>query len=175
MTDKITFFSDKPRKPRRTDLLTVLHHIAFIFGILITVDYLVTCCCSILDAIDSFQFYKAFDEPYSFAHCLNENSFASKLRMFLVVFFEFLLFVLLYRRMKINKNLPVSISCFSAILVLHTIIWLHASSLDFPESPPYITADGIGFDYYIFAVASMCASAAYLITYLLKIRSLRSK
>lgn len=175
MIIKNTFFPDKPRKKGNADILTILHRIVCISSILISAICLLRCCCTILDAIDDYQFYKAFNKPQSFSNCLDESLLASTLRMFLVVFFEFLLYVLLYRRIKINKKLPFCILYFSAMLVLHTVICLHAGSLDFPESPPYITADGVGFDYYIFSVTTIWTSAAYLITYLLKIRSLRSK
>ena len=105
----------------------------------------------------------------------NENMFIETVRMFLPVFLEFLAYYILCRKSKKSKSFFSCILYFSVMLVLHTVIWLHARSLDFPKFPPYITADGVRFDYYIYAITSIWTSATYLIMYLLRTWKHRSK
>lgn len=160
---------------KKTDVITILHRIVCILCTIIAFIYLLRCCCSFACAMDDLRVYEGLGFSYPFSHYLNENMFIETVRMFLPVFLEFLAYYILCRKSKKSKSFFSCILYFYVMLVLHTVIWLHARSLDFPKFPPYITADGVRFDYYIYAITSIWTSATYLIMYLLRTWKHRSK
>lgn len=161
--------------PKKAAVLTVLHRALCVLCVLITLVYLLRCYCAFACAIDDLRVHKGLGFSYSFMHFLKENSFVETLRMFLLVLVEFLVYTILCKRVERKKSFVGGIVYFSIMLVLHTVVWLHARSLDFPKTPPYITDDGVRFDYYIYAVTTIWLSVVYLVMYLFRVRKHQSK
>ena len=150
---------------KKPDSLSLLHRIVCFCCVLITTYYLLMCIFSICGAIQDMQKFGALGFSHPFGYYLVDNSFPEAICMCLPITSEFLFYVVLYSRAKHMKHPRISSWYLSVMLVLHTIIWLHANSLEIPNSPPFISSDGLGLRYYIFTTITVVQSVVYLILF----------
>ena len=168
MRNPNTHISNNPfRNAPKNDLLSILHRVVCFCCVLITAYYLLMCIFSVTGAIDDKQKYGGLGFSYSFGQYLVDNAFPKSICMFLPIACEFLLYVVLYCRAKRMKHPQISTLYLSVMFVIHVIIWLHANSLEIPDSPPFISSDGFGLDYCFFATITAVQSAVYLILFIM--------
>lgn len=155
---------------REPDFQGYFHRITCIFSALIAVYYLLMCVLSFSGALQDMKKFGGLGFSYSLGYYLVNNSFPEAMQMFLPVTAEFLFYLVLYRRAEQKKRNQGSIWYFSLMLILHIVIWLHANSLDIPESPPFITADGFGLRYYFFTTITVLQAIVYLVLFVFRVR-----
>ena len=149
-----------------------VHRFCCTINTLIVIYYLLMCYFSFSSALDDMNKYRKLGFSHSFSHYLIENALLKNLCFFVPALAEFFLFLFLYRhtgKRKDNRRI-IFYSCL--FVFFHTSILLHGVSLDFPQSPPYVTTDGIGKDYYDFACITGFQSVLNLISHLVHIKHL---
>lgn len=114
--------------------------------------------------------YRDLGFSYSVGYFLIENNFPEAVQELLPMLVEFLLYCILYRRAERMKHPGAAAWFFGIMVLLHGILFAHAASLDFPEEPPYVTAEGLSRVYLLFAHTTLIQSVGYLIAYLLHLR-----
>lgn len=173
----ITFIdpSDRLGNSKRPDFLSLFHRVTCVFGVLITAYYLLMCISSFTSAMDDMRKYGGLGFSYSFPYYLIRNSFPKTMGMALPVTTEFLIYVMLCRGKDQKKSHRGEVTYFSILLVFHVVIWLYVNSLDFPESPPYITEEGVTIDYCVFASITMLQTVVYFVLYLLRVRKFQKE
>ena len=171
-----TLTSDDNSSPKRNlDVLSFLHRITCIYGILITVFCLFQCYLSVANALQDVHKFEHTGTFSYFLHFLDEYNFAEDLLMCLSIATELLLYIVQYNRVQKAKPFTGSIWYFTVMMIIHVIIWIHANSISLPKLPPYNVADEAGLYYRASANLTVIPSVIYFIQYLLCIRKCRTK
>lgn len=158
------------KKPSKFDGISILHRFTCVFGALITVCCLFRCYLSATNALqDVYKFEHTGTFQY-FLYFLDEYHFSDEMCTFLLMIGELLVYGVQYHHIAQQRN-PIrgSVWYFVIMFVFHTVIWLHANSIPMPEWPYERTADAV-FCYMLFANMTILPSAAYLVSYIMRLR-----
>lgn len=167
---------DIPGKPYKEPyFLSISQRIVCALCVIPIVYYLLMCYFSFSGAFDDWHKFKDLGFSYSFQYHLNKNDFLEDFVPFLCAAIEFVMYIVQYHRAEKKKPFSASVWYFSFMLVIHAAIWLHASSLLLPDSPPYDTAYFQAVRYRRFARMTILPSVAYFLMYLLRIWINKSK
>lgn len=161
---------DHPKDSIRRDAVSGLHLVACVFSMLIIIYYMLMCIASFFGALDDMRKFGGLGFSYPIQHYLNINSFGKSIARFLAVIGEFLLYIILYRRIKKVKLHWIGMWCMAAMLLLHTAMCIYAIALDMPKSPPYIAENGVGRDFCVFAYLTGIQAIVYFILYLSRVQ-----
>ena len=157
-------------KPRKNSLLTLSHSITCAISILIVMHYLLMCYFSFCGARADMSKFEGLGFSYSFLYHLQRNSFPKAVQMAGVVTVELLFYLILCHRAERKKHSYGSIMYFFVLLMIHIGLWCYVAKMEFPELPPYITANGVNMSHYIFLSITAVQSIVYSVLYFVRVR-----
>ena len=147
--------------------------VTFAFAVVNILYYCLMCSFSVFDAVDDYKKYSGLGVAYPISHYLRKNEFDKYMGKALLVTCEFSVFCLFRLRSNNINVLRAFVYCFTLMLVCHFSLWLYMCSLEFPESPPFVSQNGLTRLDYVFSLHTFVQSLLYFLSAVIGVRNVK--
>lgn len=146
-------------------LSSILHRITLILGFLIAMHYLCMCVFSIRGALNDMRKFESLGFTYSFWSYLCRNRFVENIWKFVLIGFEYVLYIVMYRNISLKQYIRISVVYFAGMLVAHLILLLSADYSTLPITPPYIAENGFSLSDGVFLAITAIQATMHTIAF----------